>query len=53
MKLPYPEQADMIKNQIEAKFTDMTDGLDSTMAEIFNYKLEQVKDYFVGQIQLI
>jgi len=36
-----------------SKFYDMSDGLEPHVVEILNTKLEHVKEYFVGQLQLI
>ena len=51
--MPYPEQADVLRSQIESKFLNVADGLEPHIVAILNSKLEQIKTYFIGQIQLI
>ena len=53
MSLPYPDQAEAIKNQIESKFYNVADGLEPQVVAILNNKLSQIKDYFISQVQLI
>jgi hypothetical protein len=37
--LPYPEQAEAIRTQIESKFYNVADGLQPELQEILNQKL--------------
>lgn len=53
LSMPYPEQAEAIRSQIESKFVNVADGLEPHIVAILNTKLESIKAYFVGQIQLI
>ena len=53
LSLPYPEQAATIKDQIEARFVNVADGLEPHVLEIINQKLKQIKEFFISQIQLI
>ena len=53
MSMPYPEQAESLKSQIESKFLNVADGLEPHIVAILNTKMEQIKTYFIGQIQLI
>lgn len=53
LSLPYPEQAEQLRNQIESKFYNAVDGLDPEIVNILNQKLSTVKDFFMAQIRLI
>ena len=46
--MAFPEQAELIKNQIEATFHSITDGADPETEKMLNNKMQQIKDYFVG-----
>ena len=43
LALPYPEQAELMKSQIETRFFSVTDGLDPAIVEILNQKILQIK----------
>ena len=53
LSLPYPEQAEILRSQIESKFYNAVDGLDPKVVEILNQKLSSVKDFFMKQVRLI
>ena len=36
LAMPYPEQADALKSQIESKLFDVTDGLEPHIVDILN-----------------
>ena len=53
VKMAFPEQTTRIKDKIEATFQNIADGFDPEIEKIINSKIQEIKDYFVGQIQLI
>ena len=48
LSMPYPEQADVFRTNIESKFLNVADGLEPHIVAILNTKLEQIKAYFIG-----
>ena len=47
------DKAEAIKNEIESRFFNISDGLDPSMIEILNAKIAQIRDYFVDQINVV
>lgn len=48
-----PNHESNIIDTIKAKFFNATDGLDPSIVNILNMKLQEVRDYTLGQIRLI
>ena len=48
--MAFPEQTTRIKDKIEATFQNIADGFDPEIEKIINSKIQEIKDYFVGQI---
>ena len=48
-----PDLTENLKNAIESKFYSAVDGLDPTVATIINSKMNEIKEYFFGQVKLI
>lgn len=53
INMPATEQAEKIKRVIENNFVDVLDGLDPQSTSILEYKIKQVKDFFISQIRVI
>ena len=47
------DQAEKIKSQIESRFFNISDGLDTQTQKILNAKIAQIRDHFIGQINII
>ena len=48
-----PDLTENLKSVIESKFYSAVDGLDPAMANVINSKMNEIKEYFFGQVKLI
>ena len=47
LSMPYTDQADAIRTQIESKFYNVSDGLEPHIVAVLNTKLSQIRDHFI------